>query len=53
MSLHVFAKNEGARHFYERLGFTAVEESDGSRNEEREPDVRYEWRVAELAAESP
>ncbi|WP_217170415.1 hypothetical protein [Streptomyces sp. AC512_CC834] len=27
-----------------RHGFTAVEWSDGARNEEREPDVRYVWR---------
>jgi len=46
MSLFVFARNAGARRFYERHGFTAAEESDGSRNEEGEPDVRYEWRSA-------
>jgi GNAT superfamily N-acetyltransferase len=36
--------NEPARRFYERHGFVAVERTDGSRNEEREPDVRYVWR---------
>jgi len=34
MSLFVFVKNLGARRFYERHGFTAVEESDRSRNGE-------------------
>ena len=36
------AGNTDARRFYERHGFTAVASSDGSDNEEREPDVRYE-----------
>jgi ribosomal protein S18 acetylase RimI-like enzyme len=43
-SLWTFQKNEGARRFYERHGFRAVELTDGSGNMEREPDVRYEWR---------
>ena len=29
--------------FYEARGFVASEFNDGSRNEEREPDVRYVW----------
>ncbi len=41
--LWVFQKNEGARRFYERHGFRLVELTDGSRNEEREPDALYEW----------
>jgi GNAT superfamily N-acetyltransferase len=44
LQLWTFQKNAGARRFYERRGFLKVEETDGSRNEEREPDVRYEWR---------
>jgi GNAT superfamily N-acetyltransferase len=44
LQLWTFQKNAGARRFYERRGFLPVEETDGSRNEEREPDVRYEWR---------
>lgn len=44
MSLYVFTKNQNARRFYERHGFIKVGQSDGSRNEEGEPDVRYEWR---------
>ena len=35
------------RRFYERHGFVAVERTDGLRNEEREPDVRYVWRPQE------
>jgi GNAT superfamily N-acetyltransferase len=42
--LWTFQKNPGARRFYERNGFVAIEETDGARNEEREPDVLYEWR---------
>ncbi|WP_306367946.1 GNAT family N-acetyltransferase [Nocardiopsis sp. CC223A] len=41
LELWTFQVNTAARRFYERHGFTAVEETDGSRNEEREPDVRY------------
>ncbi len=42
--LWTFQRNEGARRFYERHGFRAVELTDGEGNEEREPDVCYEWR---------
>ena len=42
--LWVFQKNEGARRFYDRHGFRLVELTDGSHNEEREPDALYEWR---------
>lgn len=44
LSLWTFQVNAPARRFYERHGFTAVEHTDGSGNEEREPDVRYRWR---------
>jgi GNAT superfamily N-acetyltransferase len=40
----VFQQNERARRFYEAHGATAVAFTDGSGNEERTPDVRYEWR---------
>jgi GNAT superfamily N-acetyltransferase len=36
--------NAAARAFYEREGLGAVEFTDGSANEERVPDVRYDWR---------
>jgi GNAT superfamily N-acetyltransferase len=40
----VFQQNERARRFYEAHGARPVEFTDGSGNEERTPDVRYEWR---------
>ncbi len=43
LQLWTFAANTGARRFYERHGFVAVEHTDGSANEERTPDVRYVW----------
>lgn len=42
--LWTFQVNTPAHRFYERHGFRAVEWTDGARNEEREPDVRYVWR---------
>ncbi|MFM9587830.1 GNAT family N-acetyltransferase [Streptomyces scabiei] len=47
LALWTFQVNVSARRFYERHGFVATETTDGQRNEEREPDVRYEWRPAE------
>ncbi|MER6720796.1 GNAT family N-acetyltransferase [Streptomyces halstedii] len=46
LGLYTFQRNTAARAFYERHGFTAVAYDDGSRNEEREPDVRYRWTAA-------
>jgi putative acetyltransferase len=43
LTLWTFQKNAKARAFYERHGFMPVEFTDGSTNEEREPDVRYVW----------
>lgn len=39
--LYTFQRNAGARRLYERHGFAATEFTDGSRNEEHEPDIRY------------
>ncbi|AMC33840.1 GNAT family N-acetyltransferase [Janthinobacterium sp. B9-8] len=39
--LYTFQANAGARRFYERYGFLALEFSDGSNNEESCPDVLY------------
>lgn len=47
LQLWTFQRNRGARRFYARHGFTVVEETDGSGNEEREPDVRYAWTRAQ------
>ncbi|MFJ3211211.1 MULTISPECIES: GNAT family N-acetyltransferase [Streptomyces] len=44
LSLWTFQVNTPARRFYERHGFTAAQWTDGARNEEREPDVRYVWQ---------
>ena len=41
--LYTFQENAGARRFYERHGFRAIKFGDGSDNEERCPDVLYEW----------
>ena len=43
LQLWTFQKNALARRFYEKRGFAAVKETDGSENEEREPDVLYRW----------
>lgn len=43
LELWTFQRNMRARRFYEARGFTLVEETDGTRNEEREPDARYLW----------
>jgi GNAT superfamily N-acetyltransferase len=42
--LWTFQKNSRARAFYEAHGFRPIEFTDGSANEEKEPDVLYEWR---------
>lgn len=41
--LYTFQANAAARRFYERHGFVAIALTDGSTNEERCPDVLYEW----------
>jgi GNAT superfamily N-acetyltransferase len=46
LTLWTFQRNIAARAFYEHRGFTAVEFTDGSGNEEAEPDVRYVWTPA-------
>jgi GNAT superfamily N-acetyltransferase len=38
-----FQRNDGARRFSERHGCRLVELTDGSGNEEGEPDALYEW----------
>ncbi|HWG56722.1 MAG TPA: GNAT family N-acetyltransferase [Gaiellaceae bacterium] len=42
-TLWVFQRNERARLFYERHGCRLVRLTDGSANEEREPDALYGW----------
>jgi GNAT superfamily N-acetyltransferase len=43
LQLWTFQRNTGARRFYEARGFAMVRETDGARNEEREPDALYLW----------
>jgi putative acetyltransferase len=43
LSLWTFQRNKVARRFYEKQGFTLVKETDGSANEENEPDAMYRW----------
>ena len=50
--LWTFQRNGGARRFYDRHGFRVVELTDGSNNEEREPDMLYEW-VSPAPASAP
>ncbi|MET9857433.1 GNAT family N-acetyltransferase [Streptomyces sp. NPDC006450] len=44
LGLWTFQANGPAQRFYKRHGFIEVQRTDGLRNEEREPDVRYVWR---------
>ena len=46
LSVWTFQPNEGARRFYRRAGFQEAELTDGSRNEERLPDVRLVWEAS-------
>lgn len=43
---NTFQHNQPARSFYERRGFQGIAFGDGSGNEERCPDVLYEWSPA-------
>ena len=43
LTLWTFQRNGAARRFYEKHGFKLIRETDGSRNEEREPDAMYHW----------
>jgi len=43
LRLWTFQQNVGARRFYEHHGFRVALMTDGSGNEERMPDVLYEW----------
>jgi GNAT superfamily N-acetyltransferase len=42
--LWTFQANARARRFYERRGFVVVRFTDGAGNEEKTPDVLYQWR---------
>ena len=44
LNLWTFQCNARARRFYELNGFVALRETDGSGNEEKEPDLLYRWK---------
>jgi GNAT superfamily N-acetyltransferase len=43
LQLWTFQRNVRARRFYEARGFALVQETDGARNEEKEPDALHRW----------
>jgi GNAT superfamily N-acetyltransferase len=43
LQLWTFQGNIVARDFYMKRGFVVAEQTDGSGNEENEPDIRYVW----------
>jgi len=53
LHLLTFQRNASARRFYERRGFMIVEETDGARNEEKEPDALYLWTRDRTEAAAP
>ena len=53
LHLFTFQRNSRARALYEAHGFVAIDFNDGSRNEEREPDVKYVWTRTSIAAPRP
>ncbi|MBD3662324.1 GNAT family N-acetyltransferase [Sulfitobacter aestuariivivens] len=44
LQLWTFVANEGAHRFYARHGFAEVTRTDGAGNDEKLPDIRFEWR---------
>ncbi len=43
LQLYTFQSNRRARRFYEKAGFVVEDMTDGERNEEKQPDMRYRW----------
>jgi GNAT superfamily N-acetyltransferase len=43
LQLWTFQRNASARRFYEGRGFALIQQTDGARNEEKEPDALYLW----------
>lgn len=52
LGLWTFQVNAPAIRFYERHGFQETQRTDGSHNEEREPDVRMEWHPISAATQT-
>jgi GNAT superfamily N-acetyltransferase len=53
LTLWAFAANHRAIAFYGRAGFVEVLRTDGSANEEGEPDVQMRWSGGESPAPAP
>ena len=53
LQLYTFQSNTRARRLYERHGFEVEELADGSRNEEKMPDVRYRWSKSVASSAQP
>jgi GNAT superfamily N-acetyltransferase len=53
LHLWTFQRNVQARLFYEARGFVLVQETDGARNEEKEPDALYVWARHRLTGVLP
>jgi ribosomal protein S18 acetylase RimI-like enzyme len=49
LRLWTFVSNDRAQRFYERNDFSEAERTDGSRNEERAPDIQYVWQGSSSA----
>jgi GNAT superfamily N-acetyltransferase len=43
LQLWTFQRNAQARRFYEARGFALIQQTEGARNEEKEPDALYLW----------
>ena len=52
LTLWTFQANRSAQRFYKRAGFEAVEETDGSGNDEGLPDIRFLWKAEGAAPTS-
>ncbi|MEP6667531.1 MAG: GNAT family N-acetyltransferase [Chthoniobacter sp.] len=48
-----FQCNDGARHFYEKHGFRIERQTDGSANEEKQPDILYVWQRGDASVAAP
>ena len=44
LRLWTFVANSGAQRLYERLGFVETHRTDGAENDEKLPDIHYEWK---------
>jgi GNAT superfamily N-acetyltransferase len=53
LQLWTFQRNVPARRFYEARGFALIQQTDGARNEEKEPDALYLWTRVSRALPPP